>query len=106
MHIGENAENVKSTVRCDALLLDAESKTNTFPYMEVNRDDATITHEASTGKVGEEQLFYLMSRGLSEEEALTTIVLGFLDPLARALPMEYSLELKRLIKLDMSGSVG
>ena len=84
LHVGKDASNVKSTVRCDALLLDKESKTNTFPYMEVNRDDATITHEASTGKVGEEQLFYLMSRGLSEEEALTTIVLGFLDPLARA----------------------
>ena len=106
LHIGKDASNVKSTVRCDALLLDEASKTNTFPYMEVKRDDATITHEASTGKVGEEQLFYLMSRGLSEEEALTTIVLGFLDPLARALPLEYSLELKRLIKLDMTGSVG
>ncbi len=106
LHIGKNASNVKSTVRCDALLLDEESKTNTLPYMEVNREDATITHEASTGKVGEEQLFYLMSRGLSEEDALTTIVLGFLDPLARALPMEYSLELKRLIKIDMSNSVG
>jgi Fe-S cluster assembly protein SufB len=106
LYIGKNAANVKSTVRCDALLLDEESKTNTYPYMEVNRDDATITHEASTGKVGEEQLFYLMSRGLSEEEALTTIVLGFLDPLARALPLEYSIELRRLIKLDMSNSVG
>lgn len=106
LHIGKDAANVKSSVRCDALLLDKESKTNTYPYMEVNREDATITHEASTGKVGEEQLFYLMSRGLSEEEALTTIVLGFIDPLARALPLEYSLELRRLIKLDMSNSVG
>ncbi len=106
LHIAANASNVKSTVRCDALLLDEESKTNTFPYMEVKREDATITHEASTGKVGEEQLFYLMSRGMSEEESLTTIVLGFLDPLARALPLEYSIELRRLIKLDMSNSVG
>lgn len=106
LHIGANASNAKSSVRCDALLLDEESKTNTFPYMEVNREDATIAHEASTGKIGEEQLFYLMSRGLSEEDALTTIVLGFLDPLAKALPMEYSIELKRLIKLDMSNSVG
>ncbi len=106
LHIAGNASNVKSTVRCDALLLDEESKTNTFPYMEVKREDATITHEASTGKVGEEQLFYLMSRGMSEEDALTTIVLGFLDPLARALPLEYSIELRRLIKLDMSNSVG
>lgn len=106
LHIASNASNVKSSVRCDALLLNEESKTNTYPYMEVKREDATITHEASTGKVGEEQLFYLMSRGMSEEEALTTIVLGFLDPLARALPLEYSIELRRLIKLDMSNSVG
>ena len=106
LHIAANAANVKSTVKCDALLLDEESKTNTFPYMEVKREDATITHEASTGKVGEEQLFYLMSRGMSEDDALTTIVLGFLDPLARALPLEYSIELRRLIKLDMSNSVG
>ena len=106
LHIANNASNVKSSVRCDALLLDDESKTNTYPYMEIKREDATITHEASTGKVGEEQLFYLMSRGMSEEDALTTIVLGFLDPLARALPLEYSIELRRLIKLDMSNSVG
>lgn len=106
LHVAPNASNVKSSVKCDALLLDEESKTNTFPYMEVRRDDATITHEASTGKVGEEQLFYLMSRGMSEDDALTTIVLGFLDPLARALPLEYSIELRRLIKLDMSNSVG
>ncbi len=106
LHVANNASNVKSSVRCDALLLDDESKTNTYPYMEIKREDATITHEASTGKVGEEQLFYLMSRGMSEEDALTTIVLGFLDPLARALPLEYSIELRRLIKLDMSNSVG
>lgn len=106
LHVDRNATNAKSTVRCEALLLDEESKTNTFPYMEIDRDDATIMHEASTGKVGEKELFYLMSRGLSEEEALTTIVLGFLDLLARALPLEYSLELKRLVKLDMSKSVG
>ena len=70
--------------------------------MEVLSDDATITHEASAGKIGEEQLFYLMSRGLSEEEAVKTVVLGFLEPLAKALPLEYSLELKRLIKLDIA----
>lgn len=106
LHIADNASNVKSSVRCDALLLDEESKTNTYPYMEIKREDATITHEASTGKVGEEQLFYLMSRGMSEEDALTTIVLGFLEPLAKTLPLEYSIELRRLIKLDMSNSVG
>ena len=105
LYISKNASNVKSTVRCDALLLNKESKTNTYPYMDIQREDATKTHEAAVGKIGEEQLFYLMSRGLTEEEALTTVVLGFLDPLTKALPMEYSIELKRLIKLDTSGSV-
>jgi Fe-S cluster assembly protein SufB len=105
LYVSKEAANVKSTVRCDALLLNKESKTNTYPYMEIKRDDATITHEAAVGKIGEEQLFYLMSRGLTEEDALTTVVLGFLDPLTKALPMEYSIELKRLIKLDTSNSV-
>lgn len=102
IHVDRKATNVKTSVRCSALLLDEASKTNTFPYMEVLSDDATITHEASAGKIGEEQLFYLMSRGLSEEEAVKTVVLGFLEPLAKALPLEYSLELKRLIKLDIA----
>ncbi len=106
VYVGRDASNVKSAVRCDALLLDNVSKTNTYPYMELHRDDAHITHEATVGKIGEEELFYLMSRGLSEEEAVTTIVLGFIDPLATALPLEYSLELKRLIKLDTSNSIG
>ena len=101
LHVDKKAANSKSAVRCNALLLDEASRTNTLPYMEVLSDDATITHEASAGKIGEEQLFYLMSRGLSEDEAVTTIVLGFLEPLAKALPLEYSLELKRLIKLDI-----
>lgn len=105
LYVAKNANNVKSTVRCDALLLNKESKTNTYPYMEIQREDATITHEAAVGKIGEEQLFYLMSRGLTEEEALTTIVLGFIDPLTKALPLEYSVELRRLIKLDTTGSV-
>jgi Fe-S cluster assembly protein SufB len=106
LHVSKNATNVKSTVKCEALLLDKESKTNTFPCMEINEDNATVTHEARTGKVGDEEMFYLMSRGLSEEDALTTVVMGFLDPLANELPFEYSIELKRLIKLDMPGSVG
>ena len=106
LHISKDAANVKSTVRCDALLLDEHAKTNTYPYMQVYRDDASITHEATVGKIGEEQLFYLMSRGMSEEDAIATIVLGFIDSLAKVLPLEYSLELKRLIKLDTSNSVG
>lgn len=106
VYVGKDASNVKSAVRCDALLLDDTSKTNTYPYMELHRDDAHITHEATVGKIGEEELFYLMSRGLSEEEAMTTIVLGFIDPLAKALPLEYSIELKRLVKLDTTNSIG
>jgi len=106
LHIDKNATGVKSTVRCDALLLDEAARTKTFPYMEVYNNEAMITHEARTGKVGEDELFYLMSRGLSEEDAITTVVLGFLDPLASELPLEYSIELKRLIKLDMPKSVG
>ncbi|MCL5430627.1 MAG: SufD family Fe-S cluster assembly protein [Candidatus Marsarchaeota archaeon] len=106
LYVGKEAANAKSTVRCDALLLDEKSKTNTYPYMQVYREDANITHEASVGKIGEEQLFYLMSRGMSEEDAIATIVLGFIDSFAKTLPLEYSLELKRLIKLDTSNSVG
>ncbi len=106
LYIAKDAANVKSTVRCDALLLDEHARTNTYPYMQVYRDDANITHEATVGKIGEEQLFYLMSRGMSEDDAIATIVLGFIDSLAKVLPMEYSIELKRLIKLDTSNSVG
>jgi Fe-S cluster assembly protein SufB len=106
LHIAKNAANVKSNVKCDALLLDEHAKTNTYPYMQVYREDATITHEATVGKIGEEHLFYLMSRGLSEDDATATIVLGFIEDLAKVLPLEYSLELKRLIKLDTSGGVG
>lgn len=105
VYVGKDASNVKSAVKCDALLLDSNSKTNTFPCMEIHRDDATITHEATVGKIGEEELFYLMSRGLTEEEALTMIVLGFIEPLVKVLPLEYSIELKRLIKLDTSNSI-
>ncbi|MDE1828563.1 MAG: Fe-S cluster assembly protein SufB [Candidatus Micrarchaeota archaeon] len=106
LHINKDALRAKSTVRCDALLLDEHAKTNTYPYMQISTDDADISHEASVGKIGEEQLFYLMSRGLTEEEAIATIVLGFIKPLADVLPLEYSIELKRLINLDMTNSVG
>ncbi|MEM3753653.1 MAG: SufD family Fe-S cluster assembly protein [Candidatus Micrarchaeaceae archaeon] len=106
IYVGSKAENVKSAVRCDALLLHEGSKANTFPDIENHRDDATLTHEATVGRIGEEQLFYLMSRGLSEEDAITSIVMGFLEPLAKELPLEYSIELKRLIELDTTGSVG
>ncbi len=106
LNVAKGATNVKASVRCDALLLDDTSKTDTYPYMEINQDDATITHEATVGKIGDEQIFYLMSRGFTEEESLTLIVNGFMEPFTKELPMEYAVELNRLIKLEMDGSVG
>ncbi|MDA4127954.1 MAG: SufD family Fe-S cluster assembly protein [Thaumarchaeota archaeon] len=106
LHIAKGARNAKSTVRCDALLLDDRSTTATYPYMEIQEDDATVTHEASVGKVGEDQLFYLMSRGLSEGDALSMVVNGFMEPFAKELPMTYAVELNRLLALEMTNSVG
>ena len=106
LHVAKGATGVKSTVRCDALLLDDTSKTDTYPYMEINQEDATITHEATVGKIGDDQIFYLMSRGFSEEDALSLIVNGFMEPFTKELPMEYAVELNRLIKLEMDDSVG
>ena len=106
LHVAKGATNVKATVRCDALLLDDTSSTETYPYMEINQEDATITHEATVGKIGDDQIFYLMSRGFNEEEALTLIVNGFMEPFTKELPMEYAVELNRLIKLEMDDSVG
>ena len=106
LNVAKGATNVKATVRCDALLLDDTSKTDTYPYMEINQEDATITHEATVGKIGDEQIFYLMSRGFTEEEALSLIVNGFMEPFTKELPMEYAVELNRLIKLEMDDSVG
>jgi Fe-S cluster assembly protein SufB len=100
------AGDVKSNVVCDALLLDENSRSDTYPYIEIDNQDVTIGHEASVSKVGEEQLFYLMSRGLSEEEATTMIVSGFIEPLVKELPMEYAIEMNRLIQLQMEGSIG
>ena len=96
----------KSTVRCDALLVDDISRSDTYPYADVREDDVSMGHEASVSKVGEDQLFYLMSRGMTEEEAMAMIVRGFVEPIARELPMEYALELNRLIELQMEGAVG
>ncbi len=106
IYVAKGAKNVKSSVRCDALILDDESRTDTYPYNEINERDATITHEATVGKINEEQIFYLMSRGFSEVEALSMIVTGFIDVFTKELPMEYAVELNRLIKLEMEGSVG
>ncbi len=99
-------EGVKSNVRCDALLLDEDSRSDTYPYIEVDEDNVQIGHEASVSKIGEEQLFYLMSRGLSESEASTMIVSGFIEPIVKELPMEFAVEMNRLISLQMEGSVG
>jgi Fe-S cluster assembly protein SufB len=102
----KGATNVKSNVVCDALILDPQSRSDTYPTIEIDEQDVTIGHEATVSKVGEEQLFYLMSRGLSEEEATTMVVSGFIEPLVKELPMEYAVEMNRLIQLQMEGSVG
>ncbi len=106
LKVQKGAPHVKSNVRCDALLLTDESRTDTYPYIEIEEEDVEVGHEASVSKVGEEQLFYLMSRGLTESEAYTMIVNGFIEPVAKEIPMEYAVELNRLIQLEMSGSVG
>jgi Fe-S cluster assembly protein SufB len=106
LKVYKGATGVRSTASCDALLLDPNSRSDTYPYIEVDEDDVTIGHEASVSKVGEEQLFYLMSRGLSEEQATTMVVSGFIEPLVKELPMEYAVEMNRLIQLQMEGSVG
>ena len=106
LKVYKGAKGVKSNTVCDALLLDPQSRSDTYPYIEIDEDDVTIGHEASVSKVGEEQLFYLMSRGLSEEEATTMVVSGFIEPLVKELPMEYAVEMNRLIQLQMEGSIG
>jgi Fe-S cluster assembly protein SufB len=102
----DGAHGSRSSVRCDALLVDDISRSDTYPYVDVREDDASMGHEATVSKVGEDQLFYLMSRGVSEDEAMAMIVRGFVEPIARELPMEYALELNRLIELQMEGAVG
>ena len=104
--VEKGAHNTKCNVVCDALILDPESRSDTYPYIEVAEQDVSIGHEASVSRIGEEQLFYLMSRGLSESEASTMIVNGFIEPLVKELPMEYAVEMNRLIQLQMEGSVG
>lgn len=102
----EGSDNARSKVECDALLLDETARTDTFPYIEIEEQSASVGHEATVSKIGTEQLFYLMSRGLSEEEASAMIVRGFIEPIAKQLPLEYAVELNRLIELEMEGSVG
>ncbi|OMQ14688.1 Fe-S cluster assembly protein SufB [Modestobacter sp. VKM Ac-2676] len=106
VQIDEGAYGSKSTVKCDALLVDTISRSDTYPYVDVREDDVSMGHEATVSRVSDDQLFYLMSRGLSEDEAMAMVVRGFVEPIARELPMEYALELNRLIELQMEGAVG
>jgi Fe-S cluster assembly protein SufB len=106
VQVQEGAHHSKSTVKCDALLVDTISRSDTYPYVDVREDDVSMGHEATVSKVSEDQLFYLMSRGMTEDEAMAMIVRGFVEPIARELPMEYALELNRLIELQMEGAVG
>ncbi|MGA7097191.1 MAG: Fe-S cluster assembly protein SufB [Acidimicrobiia bacterium] len=108
VRVEPGAENAKSFVRCDALILDEDSRSDTYPYMEIEENDAEIGHEATVSKVGDDQLFYLMSRGLTEEQATSMIVAGFIEPIVKELPMEYAVEMNRLIELNMAaaGAVG
>ena len=106
LHVQPGAHHSRSNVECDALLLDEEARTDTYPYINIEDQNAQIGHEATVSKIGDEQLFYLMSRGLSEDEAATMVVRGFIEPIAKELPLEYAVELNRLIELEMEGSVG
>ncbi|MDQ0338216.1 Fe-S cluster assembly protein SufB [Caldalkalibacillus uzonensis] len=106
VHFGRKADGAKANIECDTLIMDNESTSDTIPYNEILNNNVTLEHEASVSKVSEEQLFYLMSRGLSEEEATEMIVMGFIEPFTKELPMEYAVEMNRLIKFEMEGSIG
>jgi len=104
--IDKNLKNIKSNVRCDAILIDSKSKTDTYPVIVVNEPTAEVSHEATVGKIGEEQLFYLMSRGIEESKAITLIILGFISEFSKQIPLEYAVELNRLIEMEFENSVG
>src|SRR5919109_1079303 len=106
LEVAKGATQARSKVVCDALLLDEESRSDTYPTIRIDENDANVGHEASVSKIGEEQLYYLQSRGISEEEASKTIVNGFIEPITKELPMEYAVEMNRLIELQMEGSIG
>ena len=106
MKVNKDAHHCKSSVVCDALILDPDSRSDTYPYIEIEENDANVGHEASVSKIGEEQLFYLTSRGIAPDEAMAMIVRGFIEPIAKQLPLEYAVELNRLIEMEMEGSVG
>ena len=102
----EGATSARSNVECDALLINDTARSDTYPYIEIEERSANVGHEATVSKIGDEQLFYLMSRGMSQEEAMALIIRGFIEPIAKELPLEYAVELNRLIELEMEGSVG
>ena len=106
VRIDANAHHSSNSVVCDALLVDTQSRSDTYPAIDIRVDDVILGHEATVSKVSEEQLFYIMSRGVEETEAMAMIVRGFIEPIARELPMEYALELNKLIEMGMEGSVG
>ena len=106
VNIGKNALNSKSHVECDTIILDAISKSDTIPVNIIKNAKSKIEHEATVSKISDEQLFYLMSRGISERDAMQMIIMGFIEPFAKELPMEYAVELNRLISLNMEGSIG
>jgi Fe-S cluster assembly protein SufB len=106
VRVEPDADHAKTFVRCDALLLDDKSRSDTYPYNEIEEETAAVGHEATVSKVGDDQLFYLQSRGISEQEAMGMIVNGFIEPITKELPMEYAVELTRLIQLQMEGAVG
>jgi len=106
VRITKNAKNSKCSVNCDALLIGKDSVSNTYPFMKVENNDVDISHEASVGKIGDEEIFYLMSRGLTEEQAIQMVVAGFIEPIVKQLPLEYAVELNKLIALEMEGSIG
>lgn len=106
LSVKSSATNAKASVSCDALMVDDISQSNTYPYMDVHTDDVSVAHEATVGKISEDQIFYLMSRGLDEQTATNMIVSGFIEPIVKELPLEYALELNKLIQLEMEGSLG
>jgi Fe-S cluster assembly protein SufB len=106
LEVAKGAEGSKSKVVCDALILDEDSRSDTYPYIRIDESNVDIGHEATVSKIGDEQLFYLMSRGLSESEASAMVVSGFVEPITKELPLEYAVEMNRLIQLQMEGSVG
>ena len=106
LKVSPGATGVVASVRCDALMLDDESRSDTYPYIDIQEDDTTMTHEATVGKISADQIFYLMSRGLTENEAQNLVIQGFLEVFTKELPMEYAIEFNRLVKLEMEGSLG